>query len=148
MSQKRKWEHDLCQRTFFRSHRLSGALFIFICLVSTGWAQWASSGLTGTISDLSGHAVPGVEVTAVQDATGLERKAVSSAEGAFYFPKLPVGTYTVTFDPPDFQSQRFNKVVQKLEETRILNVTLKVAGPTEQVQVRPARNRSIRRTIR
>ncbi len=94
-----------------------------------------SSGLTGTVSDSSGHGLPGVEVTAVQDATGLQRKAVSSAEGAYYFPKLPVGTYTVTFDHQDFQSLRFDNVVQKLGTTRILNVTLKIAGPTEQVEV-------------
>jgi len=118
-----------------RSGRLSGALFILLCLVSTGWAQWASSGLTGTVSDSSGHALPGVEVTAVQVATGLQRKAVSSAEGAYYLPKLPVGSYTVTFDLRGFQSLRFDNVVQKLSETRTLNVTMKIAGPTEEVQV-------------
>ncbi len=108
---------------------------IFLCLVSPGWAQLDSSALTGTVSDSSGHGLPGIEVTALQDATGLQRKAVSSAEGAYYFPKLPVGSYTVTFDHRDFQSLRFDNVVQKLGQTRILNVTLKVAGPVEQVEV-------------
>ena len=91
-----------------------GILLCFVGLVSSGWAQIASSGLTGTVSDSSGHGLAGVEVTAVQDATGLQRKAISSAEGAYYFPKLPVGTYTVTFDHANFQSQRFDDVVQKL----------------------------------
>ncbi len=120
----------------WRSGRLLGALFVLLlCLVSSGWAQWASSGLTGSVSDFSGHALPGVEVTAVQVDTGLQRKATSSAEGAYYFPKLPVGSYTVTFDLRGFQSLRFADVVQKLAETRILNATLKIAGPTEQVEV-------------
>ncbi len=128
--------HELCRGIIAqRSDRFLGALLVLLCLVSTSWAQWASSGLTGTVSDLSGHGVAGVEVKALQNATGLERKAVSSGEGAYYFPKLPVGTYTITFARQEFQSQRFENVVQKLEETRILNVTLKVAGPTEQVQV-------------
>ena len=136
MRQEMEWEHELCRGMISRrSGRLSGALFILLCLVSTGWAQWASSGLTGTVSDSSGHALPGVEVTAVQVATGLQRKAVSSAEGAYYFPKLPVGSYTVTFDLRGFQSLRFDNVVQKLSETRTLNVTMKIAGPTEEVQV-------------
>ncbi len=112
------------------------ALFIFIiCLVSPAWAQWASSGLTGTVSDSSGHSVPGVKITAVHNDTGLERTATSSAEGAYYFPKLPVGTYTVTFDKTEFQPQRFNDVVQKLGSTRTLNVALKIATPTQQVEV-------------
>ena len=136
MQPQMEWEHELCKGMISRrSGRLLGALFILLCLVSPGWAQWDSSGLTGTVSDSSGHGLPGVEVTAVQDATGLQRKAVSSAEGAYYFPKLPVGTYTVTFDHQDFQSLRFDNVVQKLGATRILNVTLKIAGPTEQVEV-------------
>ena len=117
------------------SRQLLVVLLVVLSLVSPTWAQWASSGLTGTVSDPSGQRVPGVNVTAVQASTGLQRKAVSSAEGAYYFPKLPVGTYTVTFDHQDFQPQRFENVVQKLEETRILNVTLKVAGPREQVEV-------------
>ena len=117
------------------SRQLLVVLLVVLSLVSPTWAQWASSGLTGTVSDPSGQRVAGVNVTAVQTSTGLQRKAVSSAEGAYYFPKLPVGTYTVTFDHQDFQPQRFENVVQKLEETRILNVTLKVAGPREQVEV-------------
>ena len=123
-----------------RSCRLFGALGILLCLVSLclvspGWAQIDNSGLTGTVSDSSGHPLPSVEVTAVQEATGLRRTVVSSADGAYYFPKLPVGIYTVTFDHKDFQSLRFEHVVQKLGETRILNATLKVAGPTEHVEV-------------
>ena len=136
MGQKLGWEHELCKGTISRrSSRLSGAVFILLCLVSPGWAQLDSTALTGTVSDSSGHGLPGIEVTAVQDATGLQRKAVSSAEGAYYFPKLPVGSYTVTFEHRDFQSLRFDNVVQKLGATRTLNVTLKIAGPKEQVEV-------------
>jgi len=117
------------------SGRIFGALFILVCLVSPGWAQLDSTALTGTVSDSSGHALPGVDVTAVQDATGLRRQAVTSPDGAYYFPKLPIGTYTVTFDHKELQSLRFDDVVQKLGETRTLNVTLKIAGRKEQVDV-------------
>ena len=115
--------------------QVQSAPFILLCLVSSGWAQWASTGLTGTVSDSSGRGLPGVQVTALQVTTGLQRKATSSAEGAYYFPKLPVGSYTVTFDLQGFESLRFGNVVQKLQETRILNVTLWIAGPTQQVEV-------------
>ena len=136
MRSRMEWEHELCKGMISRrGSRLLGALFILLCLVSPAWAQLDSTALTGTVSDSAGHGLSGIEVTAVQDATGLQRKAISSAEGAYYFPKLPVGSYTVTFDHPDFQSLRFDNVVQKLGTTRILNVTLKVAGPVEQVQV-------------
>ena len=136
MRQEMEWEHELGRGEILRrSGRLSGALFILLCLVSSGWAQLDSTALTGTVSDSSGHGLPGIEVTAVQNTTGLQRKAVSSAEGAYYFPKLPVGSYRVTFEHRDFQSQRFDNVVQQLGTTRTLNVTLKIAGLKEQVQV-------------
>src|SRR6516162_10167848 len=126
----------LCRVMILRhSGRLFAALFILVCLVSPGWAQFDSTALTGTVRDSSGHPLPGVEVTAVQDATGLRRQAVSSPDGAYYFPKLPVGTYTVTFEHKELQSLRFDDVVQKLGETRTLNVTLKIAGRKEQVDV-------------
>jgi hypothetical protein len=112
-----------------------GALGILLCLLSPGWAQIDSSGLTGTVSDSTGRRMAGVKVTAEQDATGLRREAVSSAEGAYYFPKLPVGTYAVTFELRAFQSLRFDHVDQKLGETGTLNATLTIAGPTEHVEV-------------
>ena len=136
MRQEIEWGHEFCKRMIRRRRgRLSGVLFILLCLASPGWAQWASSGLTGTVSDSSGHEVAGVEVTAVQNDTGLKRTATSSAEGAYYFPKLPVGSYTVTFEKAEFQSLRFDNVEQKLGTTRTLNVSLKIAGPTQQVEV-------------
>ena len=118
-----------------RTSRFLAILLVLFSVVSLASGQWAGSGLTGTVSDSSGHGIAGVEVTAVQVATGLQRKATSSAEGAYYFPKLPVGTYSVTFHYENFQAQRFEDVEQKLQETRILNVTLRVAGPSEQVDV-------------
>ncbi len=136
MQQKIEWEHELCRGMISRcSGRLLGALFVFLCLVSPGWGQLDSTALTGTVSDSDGKPLPAVQVTAVQNATGLQRKAVSSADGAYYFPKLPVGSYTVTFELLDFQSLRFDNVVQKLGTTRILNVTMKIAGRYEKVQV-------------
>ena len=123
------WARSSCRA------RLGIVTLIVLAFATPSWAQWASSGLTGTVSDPAGHALAGVEVTALQTATGLQREAVSSAEGAYYFPKLPLGTYTVTFKHANFESLRFDNVVQKLQETRVLNVTLKIAGPTEQVKV-------------
>src|SRR5271156_1982609 len=117
------------------SARLFSALCVIPFLVSPGWAQIDNSGLTGTVSDSAGHRLPGAKVTAVQDATGLRREAVSSAEGAYYFPKLPVGNYAVTFDHEAFQSLRFDGVAQKLGETGTLNATLKIAGPIEHAEV-------------
>jgi len=118
--------------------RFLAGLGIICCLVSVSWGQADRSGLNGTMTDPSGRVLPGVQVLALQNATGLRREAVSSAGGTYEIPELPVGTYTVTFTHPGFQSLRFDNVVQKLGETRTLNATLRVAGATEQVEVSAA----------
>jgi len=111
------------------------SLCLAMAFLTPAYAQIDYSALTGTVTDGSGRPIPGVRIVATDSATDLKRTATTSPDGAFYFPKLPVGTYTVTFDHQEFQSLRFDEVVQKLGATRTLNVTLKIAGPTEQVEV-------------
>ena len=98
-------------------------------------AQVDRSALNGTVTDPSGRVLPGAEVVAVQDATGLRRTTVSSGGGTYEIPELPVGLYTVTFRHDGFQPLTFANVVQELSSTRTLNASLKVGAAKEQVEV-------------
>ena len=136
MRQEAKPKHTLCGRTLPRQYAgFLASLCIILGLVSFSLAQTDRSGLNGTVSDPSGRVLPGVQVVAVQNVTGLHREATTSPGGTYDIPELPVGTYTVTFARPGFQSLRFDAVVQWLGETRTLNVTLQVAGTKERVDV-------------
>ena len=108
-----------------------------ICVLGSvpSWAQLDATGLTGTVADANGRVIPGVQVVAVQDATGLRRETVSSDQGTFEINALPVGVYTVSFVRKDFETLRFKNVAQSLGRTRTLNATLKVAGATELLEV-------------
>src|SRR5581483_11384808 len=88
-----------------------------------------------TVRDSAGLALPNAKVVAVEDSTGLRRVTVSSKNGTYEIPELPVGLYTVTFTHDGFQSQTFADVVQELAKTRTLDVSLKVGGPNEKVEV-------------
>ncbi len=118
-----------------RASRLFCTVCTILCLVSPASAQVDGTGLTGTITDPSGFVVPGVQVLAVQDATGLRRETVSSSQGSYGIPDLPVGVYTVSFSQKDFGTIRFENVVQRLGQTRTLNVKLKILGKKQQVEV-------------
>jgi len=87
------------------------------------------------VTDSSGRELPGVEVVALQESTGLRRATISSASGSYELPELPIGTYTVTFSCEGLQSLRFENVVQRLEQTRTLNATMQVKGAKEQIEV-------------
>jgi hypothetical protein len=122
-------------RAIVRADKLFCTVGIILCLVSAGWAQLAGTGLTGTITDPTGLVVPGVQVVAVQDATGLRRETVSSGQGTYDIPDLPVGVYTVSFSQKGFEKVSFENVVQNLGQTRTLNVTLRIPGARQQLEV-------------
>src|SRR5689334_7644051 len=56
------------------------------------WAQ-ATAQITGTIHDPSGAVLPGVEIKATQNETGVMRTTISNETGSFVLPNLPTGPY-------------------------------------------------------
>ncbi len=52
--------------------------------------------VAGTITDETGGVIQGAGVTARNEATGVETSVVSNDSGAYFFPTLVIGFYTVT----------------------------------------------------
>jgi hypothetical protein len=123
-----------------RKHiRKASHLFCLVCLVlglaSQSPAQVDRAGLNGTVTDPSGRVLPQTHVTAVQDATGLRREAISASSGTYDIPELPIGAYTITFSHEGFRPLTFLNVVQVVGQTRTLDATLPVSGDAQRVQV-------------
>jgi hypothetical protein len=108
-------------------------------------AQVDRSGLNGTVTDATGRGLPGTRVTARLRENGLVRETVSSAEGTFSLPGLPIGSYTVTFEHAGFSATSYEGLVQTVDHTGTLNATLRVSGATEHVEV-PADSQLLDRT--
>jgi hypothetical protein len=108
---------------------------IHLCLAPTSSAQIDRAGLSGTVSDPSGHVLPDTKVAALQISTKLERKATSSDNGTYDIPELPVGNYTITFEHAGFKTLTFVDVYEVVGRTRILNATLQVFGENQRVEV-------------
>lgn len=101
-------------------------------------AQVDRSGLNGTITDASGRLLPHTQVVAVQDSTHLRRDTISSADGSYSLPDLPVGVYTITFEHDGFRKLAFVDVQQVIGRTRTLDASLSVAGVEEHIEVSAA----------
>jgi outer membrane receptor protein involved in Fe transport len=110
-------------------------LFIALCATGVCFAQVDRAGLNGTVTDSSGKRVPGAHIAAVQTATGLMRETVSSVNGVYDIPELPIGLYRVACTAPGFQQVVFENIQQTVGHTRTLNITLPVGGITQQVHV-------------
>lgn len=75
----------------------------------TSAAQQAATGdayLSGRIAGPSGKPLGGVTVSAKADGSTITTSVFSDAQGAFYFPALPAGTYTVWAQADGFATAR------------------------------------------
>src|SRR2546423_195425 len=104
--------------------RLVSFLFLLsFGLATVSNAQTFRGSITGRVADQTGAMLPGVTITATNDATGVSRTTNTSATGDFSIPDLQLGTYTV-----EAALQGFQTVQTKVEVTvsRISSVDLKM----------------------
>ncbi|HJW96394.1 MAG TPA: TonB-dependent receptor [Thermoanaerobaculia bacterium] len=99
------------------------------------FAQNTGTNLSGRVADESGAALPGVTVTATNDATGFNRSTVTGPDGSYRFLSLPIGTYSVVADLSGFANVTTKDVQLQVATDRTLNITLKQAAVKEQITV-------------
>ena len=86
--------------------RLSFIALAGLLLSTTAAAQTGLATVTGIVSDESGGAVPGLTVTAVNQATNIAYTGVTNAAGNYIITSVPIGGYVITADLPGFRRGR------------------------------------------
>ena len=76
-------------------HALCAVILVSSLLPIPADAQALYGGVTGTIADGSGAAVPGASVTITNEATGLQLSAVTDGTGTYTIRNVAGGTYTL-----------------------------------------------------
>lgn len=103
----------------------SGFLVFALLVVSFSiHAQTVTGTMSGTITDGSSAALPGVTVTIRNMATGLERVVVTNEAGFFSAPFIPIGRYTVAAELANFGSAQRSNVRVELNETTVQDFVL------------------------
>jgi hypothetical protein len=79
---------------------------VFICrILASGLAYGqAVSQISGTVTDSSGAAVVGVQITATQTDTDTKRIATTDDAGTYVLPNLPIGPYQIDAAAAGFRS--------------------------------------------
>lgn len=110
---------------------------VLILLLSAGVlsGQTVTGTLSGTVTDSSGAVIPGVEVAAKNEETGLTRSALSNDEGYYVMSFLPIGAYTVTVDLQGFQKIVKSGVLVELNKNTVSNFRLEVSTVGEVIEV-------------
>jgi len=105
-------------------------------LASTGLVfGQANSQLTGQVSDKSGAAVAGAEVTVTSVQTGNERKAMTTETGAYTLPFLAPGDYTMTVVKQGFRQVKREGIRLEVNQTARVDFSLEVGQVSESIDV-------------
>jgi hypothetical protein len=100
-------------------------------------AQVQTGEIFGRVTDNSGAIVPGVTVTVSGPGLQQPLTAITATTGAFQFPRLPIGTYTVKFEMQGFRTVvregirvdiGFNAQINQQLEVSTVQETVTVTG--------------------
>ena len=109
-------------------------LSVFVGL-TPALAQRTSGVLHGTVTDASNSVVPGVTVTLRGVAVQGAPTAVTGDTGAYRFPSVPPGTYTLEFVLTGFETQRREGIAISAADALEVNVTMRLSSLEETVTV-------------
>jgi Carboxypeptidase regulatory-like domain len=113
-----------------------GILAFFLLFSSASLrAQTTNGSIQGTVTDPSGAAVGGANVTGRNLDTGLTAATVTSDAGLYSLANLPPGRYAVTIEGPNFKKYLRDGVTVQTGSTTSLDVAMQMGGVTENVTV-------------
>jgi hypothetical protein len=119
-----------------RSFLLRVFLLTLVFFLSTiGFSQSSNGTIGGTVADSSGAVIPGVTITATNNATGVVTTVLSNDSGVYNLVSLLPGTYKLTAMLPGFQTQTFNDVQLGNAGQLRLNFAIQVAATAQAVEV-------------
>ncbi|HEV2470154.1 MAG TPA: TonB-dependent receptor [Candidatus Sulfotelmatobacter sp.] len=118
--------------------RRYGLVFAIISLLSlaavSAFGQAIDGNVVGTVTDASGAAVVGADVTAINVATNVTASTKTGATGDYRFDHLLVGTYRITAQAAGFKTTS-ELVPIDLNKTATRNITLTPGATSETIEV-------------
>jgi hypothetical protein len=115
--------------------KLLKAVLTFVILSAPVVGQTSTSQIVGTVRDISGAVIPGVQITATNEETGVAYRQQTTPAGLYAFPSLPIGRYTVAADLKGFKSVRSTGNALQIDTPLAVDVTLQVGETAEVVNV-------------
>jgi hypothetical protein len=115
---------------------LLACMLVWLAMASLAIAQDVQSAtVVGTVTDPTGAVVPNATVTLTNTATNVAAHATTNAEGAYYIPFQPAGTYTLTIDGTGFKKYVQIGIVLEIGQTPRFDVRMDVGTTSQTVEV-------------
>ncbi len=114
---------------------LFATLLLFLAAVTLR-AQVAGTGtLQGTVTDATGAVIPNAAVTLTEASTQVKRTASSDSSGAYVFPNIEIGTYSVSVAIPGFETYTKSGNVLEVGSNIAVNVQMTVGSQDQKIEV-------------
>jgi hypothetical protein len=127
---------------FNRKHFLAHTAVRILVVISLGLAvapainaQTTTGSVQGTVTDTSGAAIPGVQVTAQNVDTGISTSATSNYVGLYSIRFLPVGRYSIIALGKSFAEYKTNAFQLDINQIATINIAMQVQTATTKVEV-------------
>ena len=122
--------------TTSRAALIACLAFGLVSWAAPAQAQIDTASIVGTVRDASGAILPGVTVTATQEATNVTATTVTNTSGQFVFPNLKVGRYVVSAELEGFKRAVNRDVVLRVQDRAEVDFQLELGNLSETVQVK------------
>ena len=111
------------------------ACAVLLLAGSPAFAQFERSRVAGTVNDQQGGVVPGVTVTATNQATNQIEVVVTDESGFYIFPSLAPGQYTISAELQGFKKATRTGVQLDAAGSITMDLTLETGALSEEVTV-------------
>lgn len=99
-------------------------------------AQLASTAqISGSVRDQGGASIPAATVKVRQTDTGFSRSTVTSSDGAYVLPNLPIGPYRMEVTKEGFSTFAEPGIILEVNASPAINPVLKVGALSETITV-------------
>ncbi|MEP6538559.1 MAG: TonB-dependent receptor [Bryobacteraceae bacterium] len=98
-------------------------------------AQVERASIVGSITDKTGAAMAGIELSVTNEATNTSIKLTTDSSGAYIVPNLIPGSYTVAVTHPGFRPVTFRNFVLQVSQNARLDITLEVGSVDQSIEV-------------
>lgn len=114
--------------------------FVFLAITSLALssavsAQTPLGAVTGTITDPQGAGIPNVKVVVTNVGTTLPFAGVSSNDGTYIIPNVPIGSYELSASADGFKSYKQSGLRVEVAQRLRVDIRLEVGALTESITV-------------
>src|ERR1700737_4788210 len=120
---------------------IAAVLQLALCLVLTGSfgarvsAQKTFGNISGVVTDASGGALEGAQVTLTNQETDAKLTQTTGSDGLYQFSNLLPGRYRIDVEKPGFKHTTQPDVVVQVQQTSSINLTMQVGDVSQTVEV-------------